>query len=396
MIELLRQLPFARLWLAGLLSTLGSEITRLGLFLYLFHENDSVVVLALLVLLKTLPGTLVAPLAGYLVDRLDKRLLMVGCDVAQTLYLVLLLLSPTLPLIYLVAALQSVTAAIFEPARRATFPLVVQKGEIPKANGLDFSTRNLMMILGPILGAELYLLGGLHAVLLADALSFSASAVCLLGLEVRRASGPGAGVRAWRQIRDGFRYFARHPLVAHLTLLFFISMLCSGIWVPLAPFFIRDFLGAPEQVLGYQIGVFGLGGMIGGVLAPRLSSRISTGGILFLALLLESLQLTLYSLVPDVVLSHLILFFWGIAVSLIAVTSHSILQTKVAEAYLGRVFALVNQAENLAMLLAMSVAMGLGSALSSQLIFLAAGLLYLSAVAMSSLSAGGRALLVIR
>ena len=393
MTDLVAQGAFRRIWLAGLLSTLGTEITRLGLFLYLFNERDSVFDLALLVLLKTLPGALIAPIAGLLIDRVDKRRLMVACDLLQMLYLVVLLISPTLLLIYVTAALQSVTSAVFEPARRAAFPLVVDKGDIPEANGIDFSTRNLMMILGPVLGAEIYLLGGLFAVLLADAASYLASALFLLGLRPRQVARQAhGGPSAWQEIRAGWRYFTGHRLVLHLTLLFFISMACSGIWVPLAPFFIRDVLGASERILGYQIGIFGLGGMLGGMLAPRLTARVATGGILLLALLLESVQLTLYSLVPDVHGSHIILFFWGIAVSLIAVSAYSILQTRVEEAYLGRVFALVNQAENLAMLLAMGVAMALGSVLSSQLIFLAAGVLYLSTVALTSLTRNGRAL----
>ncbi len=416
--ELLRQSAFGCWFGAGLLSTLGSEISRIGLFLYLFHQRGAVFDLALLLVLKTLPGVVVAPFAGLLVDRLNKPRVMIACELAQVVVLLVVLRWPTLGVLYLAAGLQSATSAFFEPARRAVLPQVVTASEVPSANGLDMSARNSTLFLGPVLGAEIFLWGGLLAVLWVDAASFLVSALLLRRIIRSSASasaGPAGGAsqmlreagasqmlreagasQILREARTGWQYVHQHPLVLHLTSLFALSMLCSGMWMPLAPFFIRDVLGASDRVLGFQIAVFGIGGVCGGLLAARLLPRVAAGWVLFLALLLESLQLLAYALVPQLVLSHLILFGWGIAVSLIAVAAHSILQTQVDGRFLGRVFALVNSAENLALLAAMGLAMILGSWWSSYSIFLTAGFFYLGSVALSSLTPGGRVLLLTR
>jgi hypothetical protein len=91
-----------------------------------------------------------------------------------------------------------------------------------------------------------------------------------------------------------------------------------------------------------------------------------------------------------------IIFFWGIAVSVASVPFYSILQSVVDERFFGRVFSVVKQSESLAVVLAMAVAVLLQNLLATHLVFLLAGLFYLGFAAASSLSNGGRALLATR
>lgn len=394
MSELLRNRSFRYLWLAGLLSTTGSEISRLGLVLYFVRERDSVAYLALLVALKTLPGALAAPAAGWIIDRFSKRGVMIASDVARMACLLVILLWPHDWVIYAMAGVDSILAVFFEPARTATLPLIVEPRRIPEANGLQQSMWNLTMIAGPMLGAELFISAGLAVTLVLDALSFLASAVLVAFVRVRRVEWADGGVgSALTGVREGWTYFLRNRLVRHLTTLIFVSMLCGGMWVPLAPFFIRDVLGGSDRILGLQFGVFGLGGVVGGVLAPRLMSHVNKGSLVFMALLAEGAQFAMYALIPDVAASVAVLFFWGITVSIIAVASYSILQVHVEERFLGRVFSMVKQGENVAMLLAVLLAVALDGVLGSAVTFLVGGLCYVWIVAVSSLTRGGRQLL---
>ena len=398
MIAALRHRNFRRLWLAGLLSKTGSEISRIGFFLYLFHARESVLHLALLVAVKTLPGALAAPVAGWLVDRFDKRFLMVACDILQAVLLALMLRWPSFPMLYTVAALQSMLSAVFEPAKRAAIPQLVPRRRLAAANGLEHSSGNLMMVFGPLLGAELFLNAGLTVTLWIDMLSFLASALLLTRLPLgTQRSGDAVNLSSARNdIREGWDYLSRTPVVLHLAMLLFVSMVCGGLWVPLAPFFIQDFLGASDRLLGFQLAAFGLGGVLGGLMAARLTATAQFGVVLFFALLAEAVQMIVYSLVWDPAASCAVLCAWGVAVSMIAVASHSLLQTHVEERFLGRVFALINQSENLAMLLAMGGAVLLQSRLASQGILLGAGLVYLITVMSSAVTPGGRRLRLAR
>lgn len=386
---------FRRLWLASLLSLTGSEISRLGVVLYLFREQESILGLALLVALKALPGAIVAPAAGLVVDRFSKRAVMVGSDLTRMALALGVLAHPTAGVIYVAAALDSIAATFFEPARTAALPLVVDRRDIEQANGLQQSAANVTMIVGPVLGAEIFLAAGLATTLLLDALSFLLSALLIMGVRIRpaRRMGPLLPCTVKGEIRAGWSYCRQNALVRTLTVLFCISILCGGLWLPLAPFFIRDVLNGSGRVLGLQFGAFGAGGVVGGLLAPRLARRLgSDGTLLYAALLAEATEFAVYALVTDVGVSTLILFFWGATVSVVGVASYSILQLNVSEEFLGRVFAVLKQGENVALVLAMGLAVVLSERLSSQLVFLAAATFYFVTVAASMATSGGNAL----
>src|SRR2546423_6085607 len=100
MISLFPSADFRNLWLANLFSLIGSQISRLGLLLYLFHRTDDVVVLAGIITFETLPGLLIAPLAGALVDRHNKRRGMVDAPPPRQARGFLLLLQPVTSLIF--------------------------------------------------------------------------------------------------------------------------------------------------------------------------------------------------------------------------------------------------------------------------------------------------------
>lgn len=392
----LRNRSFRRLWLASLLSLLGSQISRIGLLLHVSREGDEVAALAVLVALETLPGALAAPLAGAVVDRFDKRTVMIASDLVRMLLMLAVLAHPTIGVIYLMAALHSVLTAFFEPAKLASIPHVVGPKELLRANGLDKSASNLTLILGPVVGAELLLGLGLSATLVIDALTFLLSAALLAGVRIRQERAPAAWPSpraALAELGGGWAYLARHRLALHLNLLLFISLVCAGLWTPLAPGFIREHLGGSEAVLGWQFGFFGLGAAVGGLWAPRLAERLGAGPALFLGFLAEGLLMSVYGLLPQLGASMLIIFVWGNVVSVALVPFYSILQEVVDEDCQGRVFAVVKQSENVAVALAMPAAVLLNTFLNSRVIFLFAGLFYFGVVALSALSAGGRALL---
>lgn len=387
---------FRRLWAAGWLSALGSQIGRVGLILYIFRERGSISGLALLVVLETLPGLLASPLAGVVADRASKRRILIGADLLRALFAGVVLTHPAVGTIYAAAALQSIATAFFQPARSAALPRLVAERELPEANALEQGASNLVLILGPVLGATLLLRLGLRATLVADALSFLASAALLARLDLGPAGGETASGSALTDAREGWRYLAGHPLVSQMAILFFVSLLCTGLWMPLAPFFLCDTLGLSEGLIGWQIGTFGLGSTAGALAAPCLVARLGKGRTLFIALLGEGAVMTAYSRASSLAEATVSMLLWGVAVSMIMVPFYSILQTVVDGPLLGRVFSIVKQFEDGALMAAMGIAAVLQGHLSTAEIFLAAGLLYVVFTASSPLTRGGRALLVTR
>jgi sugar phosphate permease len=136
-----------------------------------------------------------------------------------------------------------------------------------------------------------------------------------------------------------------------------------------------------------------LGAAIGGLVAPRVVDRFGTGVTVFAAFLGEALSMMVYSVVSSVGISMLVVFVWGVILSIIVVPFYSILQKIVEERFLGRVFSLIKQGENLAVVLAMVAAVLLQGFVATPLILLLAGFVYFTFTVASSFSRGGRALL---
>jgi MFS family permease len=393
---MLRNGSFRKLWVSSLLSTVGSQVSRLGLILYVFDTHRQIISLALLVVADTLPGAVAAPLAGAVVDGLNKRVVMVVSDLSRMILMLVILVRPSMGVIYLMTALHSVATVFFEPAKSAAIPLIVKQEDLTRANGLEQSAANLTLIAGPVLGALLLRRFGLKANLLFDAATFLVSALMVARVTIRQVERKQidlSAAGAVNEIREGGRYLLRHPLALHLTFLLFLALSCTSLWLPLAPFFIRDRLGVSEQLMGWQTGLFGLGAAIGALVAPRLIDRFGTGVTLFAAFLGEALNMMLYSVVSRVGISMLVIFVWGVILSIIVVPFYSILQKIVEERFLGRVFSLIKQGENLAVVLAMVAAVLLQGFVAAPLILLLAGLVYFAFTVASSFSRGGRALL---
>jgi MFS family permease len=155
-------------------------------------------------------------------------------------------------------------------------------------------------------------------------------------------------------------------------------------------------MGASEHLLGWQLSLFGVGAALGAMIAPKLVARFGSGITLFAGFLAEATCLSLYGMVSRATGSMVVVLILGVVLSIVVVPFYSILQTIVDEKFLGRVFSLVKQSESVAVVLAMIAAVTLQSFMGSHLIFLFAGLIYLSFTALSSLSPGGRALLATR
>ncbi|HKY42294.1 MAG TPA: MFS transporter [Pyrinomonadaceae bacterium] len=395
---LLSNSHFRYLWIANLLSMTGSRISRIGLVLYIFHTTNRIADIAFLIALETVPGILLVPFAGVAVDRTSKKVVMILADAGRALCLLAIIIQPSYGMIYLMIALHAIGSVFYEPAKSAALPLIVNSNELPRANGIEQSSNNVVLILGPIIGAELFTRLGLKAALIIDMATFLGSMILISQLRIRSAEGHAevSAGSTLTNIVEGWRYIARRQLVRHVIVVFFVSLLCVGLWLPLAPFFVTDFLQGSDRVLGFQFGMFGLGGVIGSIVVPGLVEKIGKGQVLFAALLLEGLTMSLYSVVPNAEVSIVICLFWGVIVAAILVPYYSIMQEVVDERFLGRVFSLARHVESVAILMAIGLAVLLQGIFRSNQILLMAGLAYVSLIALSAMTGGGRKLMQTR
>ncbi len=275
----LREADFRSLWLAGLVSDAGDWMLFIALPIVVYGLTGSALGTSVAFLAELAPGIVLAPVAGRLADRVDRRRLMLAVTVLQAASLLPLWFvhgRSGLALVYLVIVVQAALSALFDPAKNALLPSLVPRGELVSANSLVGLNQNIGRLVGGPLGGALLAAGDLRTVVLADGASFLLAAVLLARLGRPRADRapeprilPAAGPR--RQA-EGFLAALRGREIRAGLAVAFVAQMAQGIFVVLFVVFVaRRLHGGPAEI-GLLRGVQAVGA-IGGALALTVVAR---------------------------------------------------------------------------------------------------------------------------
>ena len=184
---LLHNPQFRRLWIAQVVSQLGDWFNAVAVYALLLDLTGSATLVAAMMVVQLLPLALVGPLAGVVVDRMSRRTLMIGADLARAVLfagLVFVRSADQIWLAFLLVTLGVIATAFFEPARTAMLPDVVPRESLITANALSAATWAVMLAVGASVGGAITVLVGRDAAFICNGLSFLASAAALRGLHV--------------------------------------------------------------------------------------------------------------------------------------------------------------------------------------------------------------------
>ena len=184
-VELLRRnRDFRRLFVASVISLGGDWFLFVALGGLLLEATGKATAVGIMIFAQEVPVFLATPWAGWLADRLDRRRLMIVCDLARTVICAaFLLVGPdNLWLAYALLATLSIFAAVFDPASSAALPNVVDPEDLPTANALSGSLWGTMLAVGAAAGGVVATLFGPNTAFIVDAASFALSALLLLGV----------------------------------------------------------------------------------------------------------------------------------------------------------------------------------------------------------------------
>jgi predicted MFS family arabinose efflux permease len=399
---LLRRRDFGLLWAGGLISETGDWLLLVGLPVWVLRVTGSSLVTATVFLVGLLPGLVVGPLAGVLVDRWDRRRTLVAVSLAQAVFLLPLLAvdgRDRLWVVYLVTAVEAALGQLNDPARNAMVPALVGPADLVEANALIGLSGNLARLVGSPLGGVLVELAGLPGLVAGDAISFLAGAGLLALVapaprprgsvaegQVRRRGRSTALARQWL---DGLRTVVGDRGLRWGLVVDGLAAVAQGIFMVLFVVFVTRELGGDGAEVGLLRGVQAIGGLAGGVLVVGLARRLEPGRLLGGSLLVFGLiDLTIWNGPALGAAGWVYLgLFMAAGVPGIAFLTGltALVQRRTPEAYLGRVFATFlgsfNGLTALGMLLAglLGDAVGVVAVLNGQaVLYLLAGLLALA------------------
>jgi DHA3 family macrolide efflux protein-like MFS transporter len=268
---ILRNRSLQILGIAESVSNIGNWITMLAVFsLIVFRGGGDVAQSSAVFLTGLLPTLLVSPLAGWLCDRFDRKWLMVGSELLSGLITSGLIFVDRLELIYGLLALQAVSMSIIAPARQASVPHLVARGDLTRANAFLQQLAGLIKIGAPMLAGALLAVMNPHIAIILDVISFALSAAIL----TRLPSLPPSGRTTCYPAEDN-RPLETPPLRTPISVLrtswplrflFVLTFLAITVIIGfdvLSSVFVRDVLRGEAGLYGVLIGLIGLGTVAG-------------------------------------------------------------------------------------------------------------------------------------
>ena len=264
-----------------LTSQLGSSMTSLLLPLIVFELTGSALSLGLTAAAQWLPYLFFGLAIGAYVDRLPRRLLMLGADIGRAAAIgsiPVLAIAGHLPVwwIYVVGFISSTLAIIFDTAEVAAIPCMVRSADLVVANGRVQAAYSATGVIGPLLGGAL--LGLLHAtaVLWVDAASFLVSTATLVLVRTSFDPKDARGKSRMRDdIAEGLRFVLRNPVLRSISAMMAIINLVQTSTFALLVLFAKRQLAANDQQIGILFAAGSAGVVIFGLLAGRIRRRFS-------------------------------------------------------------------------------------------------------------------------
>lgn len=380
--------PFFAIWTGQLFSLIGSQIVQFALVWWLTEQTGSATVLATASLVALLPTILFGPFAGALVDRWNRRLVMIAADGAvalASLWLAYMFWIDVVQVwqVYLILFVRALGGSFQWPAMQASTTLMAPDEHLTRIGGLNQALYGALNIVGPPLGALVMSLLPLSGVMMLDVGTAMLAILPLLFVHVPQpppAAGQEAGVprpSLWADVRAAARYLAAWPgMMALIGAALVIKFALTPAFA-LLPLVVKQYFGGDAGQLGLLEAVFGVGVLAGGLLLSvwgGFRRRVYTllVGLLILAggfLALGITPATLFAMAAGAIL------FVGLAIPLIDGPLMAIMQSSVTPAMQGRVFMLTGSIIALSSPLGLALAGPISDSIGLQAWYLIAALL---------------------
>jgi predicted MFS family arabinose efflux permease len=270
-----RNRDFRALFFASVISLGGDWFLWVAINGLIFAETGEALYVGLAILAQEFAFFLASPVGGVLADRLDRRKLMIVCDLARALICVAFLLvgRDTLWLAYVLLPLLASFAAPFDPAFSAATPNVVDPDDLPAANALNGSLWGTMLAVGAGLGGIVSAAFGADTAFLVDAASFLVSALLLSSIRRRFSESAGESTEhpgAIEATRETWRFARRDHRVLSLLAVKFGFGAAAGL-LALIPVMAIDVFASGNVGFGILMAARGVGALIGPFLGHRIA-----------------------------------------------------------------------------------------------------------------------------
>jgi len=335
--SLLRNTRFLQLWVGQGISFVGDFVSTVALVVLIVQITDSATAVGGVLVARLLP-TLASPLVGVLADRLDRRAILVASDLARATLILAVIFTRDIVVLYVLVFLMGLARTFFNPTVRAAFPSVVGGGDLTRANAIISGTFSVSITVGPAIGGLLVATVGVNAAFVFDAVTYLISAVFLSRISLPRPQSGGDGEGFLGELRAGFGYLAGARVPLAIVVGSFLTILAINTTIPAEVFLAKETFGAGNAGYGLLVSLWGGGTVLGSILMAVLGDRYRLMPFYFLSIFVGGMALMGTGLAPVFALALGALVIEGVCTGIDNVSTDTILQNQVPDAFLGRVF----------------------------------------------------------
>lgn len=340
---------FRNLWYGQVISELGNWVNSIALYALILQLTGSGMAMAAAMMAKLLPMVIISPFAGVVIDRIDRKKVLIASDILRFFTVLGFLIVDSredLWIVYTLTLFEVALTGFFEPARSAILPSIVEKNHLVTANALSGSTWSIMLTLGAALGGFVVSFFGIKTAFILDALTYLLSAGFIIKISYpntkykeRIKKQNSSGIKG---LVEGLRYLISHPTVLVFTLLKSGMAIKGGI-MTLIPLFASRLWSDPSAVsmaVGILFSSRGIGSAIGPVLIRKwLGESPKTLKVAILAaFFLGSFAILVFSFSKNIWTASLSIGLSGMSGSIVWVFSTALIHLEADRKFLGRIF----------------------------------------------------------
>ena len=352
------KLKFYTIWAGQAVSLITSAILQMAIIFYLTEKTGSAMVLSMASLVGFLPYAVFGPAIGVLVDRHDRKKIMIGADLiiaAAGAVLAIVALYMELPvwIVMIVLFIRSIGTAFHTPALNAVTPLLVPEEQLTKCAGYSQSLQSISYIVSPAVAALLYSVWELNAIIAIDVLG---AVIASITVAIVRIPKLGDQVQSLepnfiREMKEGIVVMRQNKGLFALLLL---GTLYTFVYMPINALYplisMEYFNGTPMHISITEI-AFASGMLAGGLILGRLGSYEKRVPLITGSFFMMGASLAIAGLLPP---SGFIIFvvccaIMGLSVPFYSGVQTALFQQKIKPEYLGRVFSFTGSIMSLAM-----------------------------------------------
>jgi len=367
---------YFRLWLAQVVSSTGDWIGLIAILAIAARVSDnSGAAVSLVMMARVVPGFFLGTIGGALLDRIDRRRVMIVCDLGRaSLLLALPFVESLLPLVLVSFGLEILTL-MWGPAKDASVPHLVHGDQLASANTLSlvasYATFPLASVIFSLLAALAAWLGSFDPLnglevdqealaLVVDACTFLVSALLVWRLPIPRGGkGERRSAGDWshvvRDIKEGLVFIAHQPLVRGIIVGLGIGLIGGGAMIPLGPAFARQGLGGDSATFGVLMTALGFGATTGVVLLLIFQKRLPREKVFEFAIMGTGGFLVLAACFSSLLPAALAIGMVGACAGTSYVTGFTTLQENVHDELRGRTFATLYTVVRLCLLISLVI-----------------------------------------